>query len=462
MQIKYWTDFSKRKNSTKQPTGGTTATVTLKEPCGIASPSFISASIPESVKYIEAWGRYYFVSEVTHDGPEIIISCVSDPLATFKSAIGSTYADVEYTSSSSLITIPDGRNRPTNEILTKTTNLGTLPTFNESAACFIVGVNDDAGCSYYMMNDSKFSDFLSVIFNKSVNGQLTRSFFDMNNILISTCVIPRYAISGTDSITLDGVFGTAITLLSGVYRIAPADRMITLYEDIKDINYPSDDYSYGQNYLDCSPYSTGTIYLPFVGCVDLDVGVMASQKSLYIKVSFDQINGDIVYKLGLDSSRIIATYSGNCAANVPVSGNSFNPSGAAAGSIATMGGVAALVAGIATEGASTAIAGLGGLAAGASTTFSSLSHKSQINGSLSSYIACKLGLDIRATVITRKPAETNLRSYQSISGMPYYKSATISNLSGFVKCNGASVNISGFDSDREAVNAYLNSGFYYE
>ena len=94
MQIKYWTDFSKRKNSTKQPTGGTTATVTLKEPCGIASPSFVSAAIPESVKYIQAWGRYYFVSEVTHDGPEIIIPCVSDPMATFKSAIGSTYADV--------------------------------------------------------------------------------------------------------------------------------------------------------------------------------------------------------------------------------------------------------------------------------------------------------------------------------------------------------------------------------
>ena len=98
MTITYWTDFTKRKNSTKQPTGGTQATVILKEPCGIYTPTFICSGIPESVKYVKAWNRYYFVTDVTHDGPELIVSCASDPLATFKSEIGSTYADVEYTS----------------------------------------------------------------------------------------------------------------------------------------------------------------------------------------------------------------------------------------------------------------------------------------------------------------------------------------------------------------------------
>ena len=102
MNITYWTDFTKRKNSTKQPTGGTQTTVRLKEPCGIYSPTFICSGVPESVKYVQAWGRYYFVTDVTHDGPELIVSCASDPLATFKTAIGSTYADVEYTDGSTL------------------------------------------------------------------------------------------------------------------------------------------------------------------------------------------------------------------------------------------------------------------------------------------------------------------------------------------------------------------------
>ena len=38
----------------------------------------------------------------------------------------------------------------------------------------------------------------------------------------------------------------------------------------------------------------------------------------------------------------------------------------------------------------------------------------------------------------------------------------ISGLTGFVKCRNASIEISGFTGDQEAVNNYLNSGFYYE
>jgi len=463
MTIKYWTNFSKRTNSTKQPTGGTEITVRLKEPCGISSPTFICSGVPDTVKYVQAFGRYYFVSEVTHNGGLIEISCTSDPLATYKSAIGALYADVEYTSASNDITMTDPRNYPTNQILKVSTNLGTLPTFNTGASCYIIGVTDNSGASYYMMNEAKFAQFTQILFDKSLNGELTRDFFDMNNILISACVMPRYALIGTDTIVLGNPAGAHIDLLSGVYRIQPEDRMITLYEDTKDVVYPSDSMgTYGINYLDAAPYTTGILFLPFVGCVELDTGAMTSQKSIYIKATLDQINGDVVYKIGLDGSNIIATYSGNCAASVPVTGTSYNPIGAAAGVLGVIGGVAAFAAGVASKGATTALAGLGGAAASGAGVFNSLSHKTQINGSLSSFVSASLGLSITATVLTKKPAETALRSYQSISGMPYFKPSTISNLSGYVKCNGASISIDGFDSDREAINGYLNSGFYYE
>ena len=116
MNITYWTNFSKRTNSTKQPTGGTQTTVRLKEPCGISSPTFICSGVPDNVKYVQAFGRYYFVSEVTHNGGLIEISCTSDPLATYKSAIGALYADVEYTSASNNVLIRDPRNVPTDQI----------------------------------------------------------------------------------------------------------------------------------------------------------------------------------------------------------------------------------------------------------------------------------------------------------------------------------------------------------
>lgn len=49
-----------------------------------------------------------------------------------------------------------------------------------------------------------------------------------------------------------------------------------------------------------------------------------------------------------------------------------------------------------------------------------------------------------------------------VAGRPLYKNVKINTLSGFVKCSGASLDIAGFSGDKEEVNAYLNSGFYFE
>lgn len=50
----------------------------------------------------------------------------------------------------------------------------------------------------------------------------------------------------------------------------------------------------------------------------------------------------------------------------------------------------------------------------------------------------------------------------TVMGRPCYKNVKINTLTGFVKCAGASVPINGLASDRDRINAYLNSGFYYE
>ena len=63
MNISYWTGFSKRKNSTKQPTSGTTATVYLKDDTSILNPTFDCTGVPDNVNYIYVsdFGRYYFI-----------------------------------------------------------------------------------------------------------------------------------------------------------------------------------------------------------------------------------------------------------------------------------------------------------------------------------------------------------------------------------------------------------------
>ena len=459
MTITYWTDFSKRKNSTKQPSGGTQATVRLKEPCGIFSPTFIASSIPESVKYVQAWGRFYFVSEVTHDGPEIFISCTSDPMATFKTAIGSTYADVEYTSSSTNTDIADPRNKPTNYILESVTDIGTLSGFSSTGNQYIVGICSDEGINYYSMTAADVSLLCSNLFDKNIFTAIGNQFFDVKNLLVSCIKMPRTPQSGTDQINA----ASGSWYLGKGYKIPDSSRLVNVFSGTKTVSFPSDSYGLDFSYLDVAPYTTGMLFLPFVGVVPLDVDSIAQNKSIYITADLDLYSGDIVYRIGRNASSIISTYTGNCATNVPICGSSYNAVGAAQGVITAIGGAAGLIASIGTEGLTAGIASAGALVGGATQSFNSIQHHTQTNGSLSSYVGVVMGSTIKATVLTRRPAESLIdSSYKAVSGMPYFKGATISSLSGYVKCNGASVSINGFDADRDAVNAYMNSGFYYE
>ena len=64
MNIKIWTSFIKRTNSTKQPTGGTDKTVVLKRDCTIDAPSFILNEPVSNITYVQAFGNYYFVHDI--------------------------------------------------------------------------------------------------------------------------------------------------------------------------------------------------------------------------------------------------------------------------------------------------------------------------------------------------------------------------------------------------------------
>ena len=111
MQINLYT-FSKRLNSTLQPSGnGTAVNVTLKEGASIYSPSFIlnTAEAPVS-NYLKWADRYYYINDNVYLNKGLYqIDCSMDVLATFKAQIRATSAFVLYSSSSYNTDIPDQR-----------------------------------------------------------------------------------------------------------------------------------------------------------------------------------------------------------------------------------------------------------------------------------------------------------------------------------------------------------------
>ena len=87
--------FSKKTNSTKQPTGtaALSASCLLKDATSIITPVFqIRTSDPTAYNYCycSAFHRYYFISDITWNKGYWEIRCKCDVLATYKTTIGST------------------------------------------------------------------------------------------------------------------------------------------------------------------------------------------------------------------------------------------------------------------------------------------------------------------------------------------------------------------------------------
>lgn len=466
MQIKYWSNFSKRVNSTKQPTGGTTVDVVLKDECDILAPSFILNTTNFDINYVQAFGNYYFAQTFNLDGHRTEIKCSLDHLATFKSQIGSYTGLIEFCSASSDVTITDPRNHPTDLIdATATTFTLSGVSFN-TVGGYIIGVLSDAVTGtvgvvdYYTMTTQEMKDFCQELYSQSfVHQLLDEMFYSSIESLVSCIWLPMTGIGGsTEHIHI----GRAVMQSGQGGHIT--DRIVSFSSGLTTLNFSSNSGGAGSSmtYLEKAPYCTGILYLPFIGFVPIDMDVAAFTKSISIDGYIDILTGDIVYNIKYGAYRV-STYNGNIATKIPISAASFDAVGVAAGSLTSIGGLgAALIGGIKGLGAKAILGGLGAAVGGGLSAAKSSELHTMINGGNSSAIGAKLGTSPYAIIFQNEPEVTNLLSYQAQHGMPYFKVGTVSACGGYVQTADASVSIPGDGAEQDVVNNYLNSGIYYE
>lgn len=95
MNVNFYT-FTKRINSTAQPSGGTSYSCILKEPTSVAAPEIAliwnGSSNPTAYNYayIADFRRYYWVNNWTYKDRQWVARLAVDPLASFKSEIGAS------------------------------------------------------------------------------------------------------------------------------------------------------------------------------------------------------------------------------------------------------------------------------------------------------------------------------------------------------------------------------------
>lgn len=471
MTATFYKNFTKRKNSTAQPSSGDTKTFTLKEGCSIENPVLLLTGNEFTYNYVSAFEHYYFIDDIKSVRNDLTeYYCSMDVLATYKTDIGNYNALVERSDSFYDALYPDPAISIKDDFDFAYTQAS--PGIYDSSGCFIVSVLNNIGsgtgftCQYAMSktNLESLASYVNTDWGSAITpapGEgaagildwLQATFLKTANCIIDCIWIPIALsdISGsseTVKIGVDTVAGVTGTRLTGPTMITSQ----ALTAAIPHI------YSVG-DFRRCSPYTTGKLFIPGYGTADYNTADFEPSGNMYITTIIDVSTGDTVVYLTNADDCIVSSYIFNIGVSCPVGHIGSNVT-------ETVGGVLTTASNIAVGNALNR-GSVGQIAADYAAASSGISTLTSALGVTASYSGRKGG---RAMWKDNKYYQVNiyahktqgLTSVQTSSGRPCMVVHQLSTCSGFVKCINAAVPIAGMSGEKDQVNAFLNSGFYYE
>lgn len=492
MQITLYSGFSKRPNSTLQPTGGTNVTVTLKERTSIENPTFLLAAGLSSYENITAvkWGsRYYFVSDITsvHNGLTEI-ACNIDRGATFKTQIGNTNAFIERCASGHSYDLRDDHVLTTNVNFFDSFSGGQLlPTALSSGVIALTLANISpsqatGGTSQIVYFDASggtytISQLMNALYDSSVISSIEKILNKPYDAILSVRYIPGFTTANLLAIT--GKFSSSTILYFGDHAYSGTIKTVKTtgtapwtYTKTYEFDLASNAHFSIYKWRNMAPYSKWDMFLPFYGTISIpaDEYIDTSGQgltTLVIKACVDLTTGEMVYTRyrkryveGVATEYYAQEYRTTIGVEVPI--QSSNRDGLAfSADLAVAAGSVALM--VASGGITAPLAGAAGGALGKAmvdayqqtiyTAGSFNAHGTQI---------CTAEPNNVYLMQTGFETQTTPTAYENVIGAPLMENDTISNHAGYIKCMNASVSIPGTQADKDAVNAMLNNGFFFE
>ena len=444
MEIELWeNEFVKRKNSTKIPTtDGTKKNVVLKGHCTTMNPSFfITGAV--GYGYLKAWGNYYWITNIGFDiNNAEYIDCKIDVLASWRNVIhSSTFfidrcADANYYNTD----IPDGA-LSVEDMVASVSSASTSCNF-ASGLLYIVrilGRGDTGGVGTFVTNLANMSNIFSQMWTDIDNGL---GLGDLEEFMQMWIADPIKYVVGVYSTPIGAsVYGNNISpktvYFGGHETNITWDRIdngsVTMFSGT--LNKPSSIYSDFRRSDDA--FSSYTIYIPTVGTLPLSADLI--ETTLSMEIGADLLSGDLLFSLKSNGS-VVASYRSNCYATQ---------------SIGVVNEADGMITGAIQAGSSAATANLGGVINGVKKA---ISPSPSMIGSQGGTGCVTTANEIVITCTQKQSGEFPIADY----GRPCCKNLLISNLTGFVKCGNASIEISGADDIRNQINNFLNSGFFVE
>ena len=466
-------NLSKRKNSTKRPTStGTDVTCVLKEGCSIEKPILVLSgnTFTYNYAYISDCGRYYYVDDIVSPANGITeVTLEEDMLATAKTEIGNTVAHILYSSTGYDTDLTDTRIlvKSTKDIHSGSLTLkkGTVPPTPvfDTAGCYILTVMNSIGsdngftCSYIMnysnitslagflmgLNDIKFQE-LAKAFKAPFDAIVSCIWIPITQSLVENGCSDQNLIIGMIDFTTDFGFPQCKVLDSSqaTENFPGLIPLIPRYSDFRAVQ----------------PYTSYSMYLPMYGVVDVNASdnrLPISQGGLPIFVTIDYLTGDIVVKIYQGFDTVIQSINYNIGIQCPLAQTSYDVRGA----VSAIGGVA--------SGGGALMGGNGGGLLSIATSLLNFAaayntRSYSMKGSVNGRAETAWGFDFSLTEYAMDTEDPDDVNYIARQGRPVGVTHAISNHSGYVQCDGASISLQGFEAEREKINSYLNSGFYYE
>lgn len=471
--------FSKRKNSTAQPTSGNTdIDVVLKSGTSLMSPTFLlNYSSRPGFNYVKFEDRYYFIEDIVsvrNDLWEVV--CSVDPLATWKSVIGSTNAMILYATGGSNDII-DHR-IPVESNITISSNDVSINgfTINQVAAGDIILAVTGIGSfgTYMLANPGDLGHlvedvgaFWANLGISSVEDALQQFFYGGNcaDCLKNAIALPFDMPYSNYSAN----FGPQEQLYLGSYPCVNGGAPIYVHRVNNPIYKTTTTIAIPWTFTDWrrhSPYSTVQLYLPLIGTMNLSSDELVTASSLDITYSLNISSGDLAVEVAIDDPiKIIATASNNVAMSLPFGSANISATKAISAGLTAIGGIAggigkAIGAGSKLGAVGAVAGGVGSGLAGAAASLVGSGVQSG-GGGLSGGASQGLFKNIKITVISQNitDSQTNL---DPIIGKPVMAKHTISTYSGFVQTDGMSVAGNMTDTERDIINSTFDRGAYYE
>ena len=467
MTITCYSNFSKKNNSTKQPTGsGTDFTCTLKEPTSIINPVFIFETSNDTYNYIKWGSRYYFVNDVimTHNN-YTEYHCTIDPMATWKTNIGAMSEYVLRSASAHdgniIDTMYPSKTDPTVSItLLDTLSDGYIPALGNGF--YVVGVIGTAGASsnaiqYYAISAATFRSLLAYLFDsnagttwldtseRDMSIETQKQFMNPMQYIASChwypCALPDASYGSTEYIQFGWWTSPVQALL--------LNRRKYVFTQTVTLPAHPDAASRG-NYLNSGPYSERTLYAWNFGAIPLPCQELISNLSLYIALSVDLWSGSGFLSVSC-GGHIVSQISADAGCDVPIAQISGGLLGTLSRQVSVDSSYVASI--LPVKSFEHAVLGV----------YSSIADAIAMKSAKVGVVGGQ-GSD----AVYNQAAFVNNIFYRPVNedntqlGRPLCQVKTINTLSGYILCSNVEVDIPATEPERETIAGYMTSGFFYE